>query len=875
MVKKVAQDTEKDGVSVKQFADEIGVKPDRLLGQFKDAGINFASINDSVSEDEKQKLLRYLQQHHGAKQDNAPEKIVLRRAKTSEIKLGGSHGPGKTVSIQVRKKRTYVKRTLTEDELKAKPEEGVEKPEALTVVEVENAAAPVSPQAVESRSDNNVSVQGVSEETPAAPALVETVATYTEETPPAAAAADEAAEDKSKLGAVKRKEKHRALDEMDETESEKVKKKKKSRDTSRDSERNFESLLARGADLSRVLKVEDEDAFDTAFRKSGKSRSGTHIKVKVQAFTKPTAPVVREVEVPESINLGELAQRMSVKAAEVIKVMMKMGIIATINQIIDQDTAILVVEEMGHKAKAVSSDALEEALAKSVEVQGEARPRPPVITIMGHVDHGKTTLLDYIRRTKVAASEAGGITQHIGAYHVQTPKGTITFLDTPGHAAFTAMRARGAKLTDIVILVVAADDGVMPQTIEAIQHAKAANVPIVVAVNKMDKHGADPDRVKNELVKHGLVPEEWGGDAMFVPISAKTGMGVDNLLDSVLVQAEVLELKAVVDCPARGVVIESRLDRGRGAVMSVLVQQGTLRKGDIILAGLEYGRIRALFDENGMQIDSAGPSIPVETLGLSGVPQAGDDFIIVPDEKRAREVALFRQTKARETKLARHAPKLEDLLQRIEDEKTVTTTLNIVLKADVLGSIEALKQALTELSGAEVKVNILSSGIGGINESDVNLAIASKAIIIAFNVRANAEARKLMETNSVDVHYHNIIYDVINQVKKAISGALAPEIHEKILGLAQVREVFRSSKTGAVAGCMVTEGVIKRNYPIRVLRDNVVIFEGSLESLRRFKDDVGEVRHGMECGIAVKNYNDIKAGDQIEVFEKIEVRREI
>jgi len=652
------------------------------------------------------------------------------------------------------------------------------------------------------------------------------------------------------------------------------KKKKKVRDTSNDNDKNFQSLLARGADLSKVFKADDDD-LDSAFRKSGKSRSGSHVKVKVQAFTKPTAPVIREVEVPETIQLGELAQRMSVKAAEIIKVMMKMGIIATINQVLDQDTATLVVEEMGHKAQAVSSDAIEEALAKSVEIQGEAGPRPPVITIMGHVDHGKTTLLDYIRTTKVAASEAGGITQHIGAYHVQTQKGTITFLDTPGHAAFTAMRARGAKLTDIVILVVAADDGVMPQTVEAIQHAKAANVPIVVAVNKMDKHGVDPDRVKHELVKHGLVPEDWGGDAMFVPISAKTGMGVDNLLDSVLVQAEVLELKAVVNCPARGVVIESRLDRGRGAVMSVLVQQGTLRKGDIILAGLEFGRIRALFDENGKPIESAGPSIPVEILGLSGVPKAGDDFIIAPDEKRARDVASFRQAKERESKLLRQTPKMEDLLQRIENEKTVTTTLNLVLKADVLGSVEALKQTLMELSGSEVKVSILSSGIGGINESDVNLAIASKAIIIAFNVRANAEARKLMEVNSVDVHYHNIIYDVINLVKKAISGALAPEIHEKILGLAQVREVFRSSKTGAVAGCMVTEGIIKRNFPIRVLRDNVVIFEGSLESLRRFKDDVAEVRNGMECGIAVKNYNDIKTGDQIEVFEKIEVRREI
>lgn len=872
MVKKVAQDTEKDGVSVKQFADEIGVKPDRLLSQFKDAGINIASTNDSVSEDEKQKLLRYLQQHHGAKQDAAPDKIVLRRAKTSEIKVGGSHGPSKTVSIQVRKKRTYIKRTPTEDD-KNRAEEHGDSAEVATESQ-DRALHPV----VENNGEISVGVEAatqvVSEETVATTSQPEPEATYTEEVPIAPVVAEETAEEKAKAS-IKRKDKHRIIGEIEESEGEKGKKKKKIRDTSRDSDRSFEALLARGADLSRVLKVEEEDVLDSAFRKSGKSRFGSHVKVKVQAFTKPTAPVIREVEIPEAINLSELAQKMSVKAAEVIKTLLKMGIIATINQMIDQDTAVLVVEEMGHKAKVVSSDAIEEALAKSVEVQGVALPRPPVITIMGHVDHGKTTLLDYIRTTKVAASEAGGITQHIGAYHVQTQKGTITFLDTPGHAAFTAMRARGAKLTDIVVLVVAADDGVMPQTIEAIQHAKAANVPIVVAVNKMDKHGADPDRVKNELVQHGLVPEEWGGDAMFVPISAKTGMGVDTLLDSVLVQAEVLELKAVANCPARGVVIESRLDHGRGSVMSVLVQQGTLQKGDIILAGLEYGRIRALSDENGQLINSAGPSIPVEVLGLSGVPQAGDDFIVVPDEKRAREVAMFRQVKARESKLARHAPKLEDLLQRIEDEKTLTTTLNLVLKADVLGSVEALKQTLSELSGSEVKVNILSSGIGGINESDVNLAIASKAIIIAFNVRANAEARKLMEINGVDVHYHNIIYDVINQVKKAISGALAPEIHEKILGLAQVREVFRSSKTGAVAGCMVIEGVIKRNFPIRVLRDNVVIFEGSLESLRRFKEDVSEVRNGMECGIAVKNYNDIKAGDQIEVFEKIEVKREI
>lgn len=861
MVKKVIQDTEKQGVSVKQFATEVGggVSPDRLLAQFKDAGIKLVSVDDLVSEEQKQQLLSYLQQHHGAV---APDKIVLRRAKTSEIKLGGSHGAGKTVSIQVRKKRTYVKRTLAEDENKAGAEE-VAVAEAGTEEVLDNITPIAQPGAVTEQTAVEVApVEETHVSEPVLEAKTEEVPVSTAE----AALAD--ADDKAK---AKRKEKPRAPGETEEVEAERHKKKKKSRDNR--GERNIESLLSRGADLSRVLKSDDDDDF--GFRKSSKNRAGMHNKVKVQAFTKPTSPMIREVEVPESIQLGELAQRMSVKVAELIKSLMKMGVMATINQMIDQDTAVLLVEEMGHKAKLVSSDAIEEALAKSVEIQGEALPRPPVITIMGHVDHGKTTLLDYIRTTKVAASEAGGITQHIGAYHVQTPKGTITFLDTPGHAAFTAMRARGAKLTDIVVLVVAADDGVMPQTIEAIQHAKAANVPIVVAVNKMDKQGIDPDRIKTEVSKYGLIPEDWGGDTMFVPISAKTGMGVDNLLDSVLVQAEVLELKAVVDCPARGVVIESRVDRGRGAVMSVLIQQGTLHKGDIILAGLEYGRIRALFDENGKPIENAGPSIPVEILGLSGVPQAGDDFIIVADEKRAREVAVFRQAKHREMKLARQAPKLEDLLQRIEEEKIGGTTLNIVLKADVLGSVEALKQALTELSGTEVKVNVISSGIGGINESDVNLAIASNAIIIAFNVRANTEARKLMEVNGVDVHYYNIIYDVINQVKKAISGVMAPEIHEKIVGLAQVREVFRSSKTGAIAGCMVLEGHVKRNLPIRVLRDNIVVFEGTLESLRRFKDDVSEVRAGMECGIAVKSYNDIKEGDQIEVFEKIEVKREI
>lgn len=897
VIKKLIDNPE-DGVSIEQFSIQIGASPEKVHKLFEKAGI---VINkNKVSEEQKQQLLRFLQHNHGA---TSTEKIVVTRART--IKLAGKT----PVSVQVRKKRTFVKRPLTEEEEVKSPiaEQGqtgaadatLSAADAINAKEQEHEAAVSSPTAssllsnaesLPQSADQLKAAETLTQESPNKSSLeavniadVGTVEAVIPAVPtsPATAAKEETkeikaveADDKTKPS-IKRKDKTRLLADDEPDVIEKVKKKKKSRDNARSGgERNFESLLTRGADLSQVLMPEEDDS-DLLLRKSNKSRSHVHGKVKVQAFTKPTAPIIRDVLIPETIHLGDLAQRMSVKAAEVIKVMMKMGIMATINQAIDQETAILVVEEMGHKAIPVSSDAIEHALQESLSVEGEeAIPRPPVITIMGHVDHGKTTLLDYIRTTKVAASEAGGITQHIGAYHVQTPKGTITFLDTPGHAAFTAMRARGAKLTDIVILVVAADDGVMPQTIEAIEHAKAANVPIVVAVNKMDKQGIDPDRIKTELSKYGLIPEEWGGDTMCIPISAKTGMGVDNLLDSVLVQAEILELKAVADCPARGIVIESRLDRGRGAVMSVLIQQGTLRKGDIILAGLEYGRIRALFDENGKAIESAGPSIPVEILGLSAVPQAGDDFIIVPDERRAREVATFRKSKHRESKLAHQAPKLEDLLQRIEDEKTATT-LNIVLKADVLGSVEALKQALTELSNNEVKVNVIFSGIGGINESDVNLSIASKAIIFAFNVRANVEARKLMELNGVDVHYHNIIYDVINEVKKAISGALAPEIQERIVGLAQVREVFRSSKTGAIAGCMVLEGFVKRNFPIRVLRNNIVIFQGALESLRRFKDDVSEVRAGMECGIAVKSYNDIKPGDQIEVFEKIEIKREV
>jgi translation initiation factor IF-2 len=853
----------KKGVTVVDFAAEIRIPVDRLLVQFKNASIKIENANDIVSEKEKQELLRYLQQHHGGKSDAQPEKIILRRAKTSEIKVAGTQGEKKTISIQVRKKRTFIKRPLAEEEpAKSKLTTATPKPEVVEVVEAVEVVVPIETPVVQ---EIVVEIQ----ETPPVSVEVPMVEVASEEKPTEAPAK---AEEKKAAEKPKPKIKAKPAQESEESESERQKRKKKGGGRGRDDAHKYDAILGKRGNLGAVLRSGEEDEPHRR-RRSGRGRNKQMMGV--QAFTKPVAPQIHEVAIAETISVADLAQRMSVKAAEVIKVMMKMGAIVTINQVIDQETAILVVEEMGHKVKLVSAYALEESLAKSVEVTGDAQPRAPVVTIMGHVDHGKTSLLDYIRRTKVTAGEAGGITQHIGAYHVETDKGVITFLDTPGHAAFTAMRARGAKLTDIVVLVVAADDGVMPQTAEAINHAKAANVPIVVAINKIDKPEADIDRVKNELSKHGLIPEEWGGDTMFMPISAKQGTGIEQLLDSILVQAEILELKAVIDAPARGVVIESRLDKGRGAVASLLIQTGTLKKGDLILAGFEYGRVRALHNETGQFVESAGPSLPVEILGLSGTPNAGDEFMVVMDERRAREVALFRQGKFREIKLARqNAAKLENILQRMGDDQN-ESTLNIVLKADVQGSAEALAQALSEISVPKVKVKIISSGVGGINETDVNLAVASNAIIIGFNVRANSEARKLIEAEGVDLHYHSIIYEVIDEVKRAISGFLAPEIQEKIIGLAEVRDVFRSSKIGAIAGCMVLEGVVRRNNPIRVLRDNVVVFEGSLESLRRFKDDVTEVRNGMECGIGVKSYNDIKPGDQIEVFEKVEVRRAI
>ncbi len=833
-------------VTVKQLADVVGIPVDRLLQQFKAAGMAIDNEKATVSEQEKRQLLAFLKgqdEQTAAKtasteDDTAPKKITLRRKKVSTLKLSGSQGGSKKiVSVEVRKKRTYVKRSEVEEAVQPEVEEVLppaaeEIPATTITAEADSAAA--SPQVADHPE-----------------AIAETTAEPVVEEP--TKVADTLTEKEHPKPATTEKKE----EESEEQKKSSHKKAKKGRDQK-------DELLDREAEKESKRRKKKIVIHRKPFKEPVAAK---------HAFEKPTAPIIREVLIPETITVADLAQKMSVKAAEVIKTMMGLGAMATINQVIDQDTALIVVEEMGHKAKVLKENAVEEDIAQNYEsVVNETRA--PVVTIMGHVDHGKTSLLDYIRRTKVVDAEAGGITQHIGAYHVETEKGNITFLDTPGHAAFTAMRARGAKCTDIVILVVAADDGVKPQTIEAIQHAKAAEVPLIVAVNKMDKEEADPDRVKTELSNHNVIPEDWGGDTMFVPISAKTGQGVDSLLDSILVQSEVMELKAPVKCSARGVIIESRIDKGRGPIASMLIQKGTLNKGDILLAGFYFGRVRAMLDETGKPLKSTGPSMPVEILGLSGAPNAGDEVIVVADEKKAREVALFRQGKFREVKLAKRANiHLDNIFDNIKEGDI--KTLNIVLKADVQGSAEALSESLSKLSNDEVKVKIIASGIGGINESDINLAIASQAVVIGFNVRADVSAKKLVESEGVDLRYYSIIYNAIEEIKQAISGLLSPEIKEQIMGLAEVRDVFRSSKFGSVAGCMVIDGVIKRNNPIRVLRDNVVIFEGALQSLKRFKDDVMEVRNGMECGIGVKDYNDIKAGDQIEVYERVKVERKL
>ena len=829
-------------VTVKQLADVVGVSAERLLTQMQEAGIGTKKIESSVTEEERLKLLSHLKRSHGENVDAAePSKITLKRKTKSELKVSGAAGKRKTVSVEVRKKRTYVKRSSLEED-NAQP---------AIVEEVKVAVEPVAEATPVVASQPDVAPESVKTDAEAPPAEEQAAPSVevTAKAKPAATAAPEPevlAEPVTENPRRKDKEKSRRSDDDDRPRRGKGGKTARQDDT-----RGRRGKAGKRAPAGRG-------------RSGGPNQHG---------FEKPTAPVVHEVNIPESITVAELAKKMSIKAAEVIKVMFKMGAMATINQVLDQDTAVLVVEEMGHKAIPMQENAIEDALIESVQAaQGEKVGRAPVVTVMGHVDHGKTSLLDYIRRTKVATGEAGGITQHIGAYHVETDNGMVTFLDTPGHAAFTAMRARGAQLTDIVVLVVAADDGVMPQTEEAIQHAKAAGVPLVVAVNKIDKEDADLDRVKNELAQRDVLPEEWGGDVQFAHVSAKSGEGIDGLLDAILLQAELLELTAVKDAPGQGVVVESRVDKGRGSVSTLLVQNGTLRKGDIVLAGLHYGRVRAMLDENGKPIDEAGPAIPVEILGLDGTPDAGDEFTVVSSEKKAREVALFRQGKYREVKLARQQKaKLENLFENMQagDVKS----LNIVLKADVRGSLEAIIQSLEDLSTDEVKVNIVSSGVGGIAETDANLALASSAILIGFNVRADNQAKAVVEREELELRYYSVIYDIIDDVKQAMTGLLSPEYREEIVGIAQVRDVFRSPKLGAIAGCMVTEGTVYRNKRIRVLRDNVVIYEGELESLRRFKDAVAEVRQGMECGIGVKNYNDVKVGDQIEVFDTIEVQR--
>ncbi|BBP74765.1 MULTISPECIES: translation initiation factor IF-2 [Pseudomonas] len=838
-------------VTVKQLADEVKTPVERLLQQMREAGLPHTAADEGVSDSEKQSLLTHLKSSHKAKVEE-PRKITLQRKTTSTLRVAGS----KSISVEVRKKKVFVQRSPEEIEAERKRE--LEERRA-----VENAARQKAEEEAKRRAEEEARHQPAA--APVAAPSVEAVAAPAVAAEPvreAPVAAPAPVADTRKREEPRRPDKPRADDSN-------------RRSGSGDGERKnapHRASVKEKAPAPRVAPRTTDEESD-GFRRGGRGKAKLK-KRNAHGFQSPTGPIVREVKIGETITVGDLAQQMSVKAAEIIKFMFKLGTPATINQVLDQETAQLVAEELGHKVTLVSDTALEDSLAESLKFEGEAFSRAPVVTVMGHVDHGKTSLLDYIRRAKVAAGEAGGITQHIGAYHVETERGMVTFLDTPGHAAFTAMRARGAKATDIVILVVAADDGVMPQTIEAVQHAVAAGVPLVVAVNKIDKPGADLDRIRSELSVHGVTSEEWGGDTPFVPVSAKVGTGVDELLEAVLLQAEVLELKATPSAPGRGVVVESRLDKGRGPVATVLVQDGTLRQGDMVLVGSNYGRVRAMLDENGKPIKEAGPSIPVEILGLDGTPDAGDEMSVVADEKKAREVALFRQGKFREVKLARaHAGKLENIFENMGQEEK--KTLNIVLKSDVRGSLEALQGALNGLGNDEVQVRVVGGGVGGITESDANLALASNAVLFGFNVRADAGARKIVEQEGLDMRYYNVIYDIIEDVKKALTGMLGSDVRENILGVAEVRDVFRSPKFGAIAGCMVIEGTVHRNRPIRVLREDIVIFEGELESLRRFKDDASEVRAGMECGIGVKSYNDVKVGDKIEVFEKVQVARSL
>ena len=823
-------------MNVDDFAKELNVPVARLLEQLTSAGVSKSGAADAVSADDKAALLAYLHKQHGSTGER--RKITLTRRQTTEIKQADSTGKARTIQVEVRKKRVFVKREP------GAPDEVEQSPAARAEAEAEQArireeearkqAELIARQAAEIKEKQERQVKRMQEIEAAAAAAAVAAGQPVPSTEPAPVRPGE------KPGEKKGEKK---------------------------GDKGWQDRQPARRGGLRTRGATGGDGWRDNKHRPRHREDGEH------GFQAPTEPIVREVHVPETITVADLAHKMSVKATEVIKTMMGMGSMVTINQMLDQETAMIVVEEMGHKALAAKLDDPDAFLDVGAEHHdAEQLPRAPVVTVMGHVDHGKTSLLDYIRRAKVAAGEAGGITQHIGAYHVETPRGMVTFLDTPGHEAFTAMRARGAKATDIVIIVVAADDGVMPQTREAISHAKAAGVPIVVAMNKIDKSGANPDRVKQEMVAEEVVPEDYGGDVPFVPVSAKTGEGIDDLLENVLLQAEVLELKAAEDAPAKGLVIEARLDKGKGPVATVLVQSGTLKRGDIILAGSVFGRVRAMTDEAGKTVQSAGPSIPVEIQGLQDVPAAGDEALVLGDERKAREIALFRQGKFRDVKLAKQqAAKLENMLTQMTEGEV--QQLPLIIKADVQGSFEGLSHALQKLSTGEVQVKIVHAAVGAITESDINLAIASKAVVIGFNVRADAGARKAAEDNGIDVRYYNIIYEAVDEVKAALSGMLAPEKRESVIGLVEIREVYRISKIGTVAGCYVLDGMVKRGSQVRVLRDNVVVHTGELDSLKRFKDDVKEVKAGFECGLTLRNFNDIEQGDQLEVFEIVEVAR--
>ncbi|MGY6517769.1 MAG: translation initiation factor IF-2 [Lysobacteraceae bacterium] len=872
--------------TIRKLAELTNTPVERLLEQLAEAGMKFDGPDQVVTSTEKVKLLGFLRRTHGKDEkasDAAPKQITLKRRKVQELTVGGGKTKS-TVAVEVRQKRTYVKRDAVEgggvdserEEALRKLEESRRQQEAEEAArqEAEERRAEEAKQreAEEKAKAEEARLRAEAEEAERlamAQAEPGRKAVSTGQVPATPAEAGAAPVAKAVDPAAKPRPEPRRREEEDKPGRGRAPRGREG------GERDDGPKRYVGGQLHLSAADRARRGASAGKRKGGRRADQSRQGGGAHGFSRPASPITREVSVGETILVSELAQKLAIKGAEVVKALFKMGVMATINQTIDHDTAVLVVEELGHRAvRASSDDDVELALqAHAAAEQGESATRPPVVTIMGHVDHGKTSLLDYIRRTKVATGEAGGITQHIGAYHVDTDKGTVSFLDTPGHAAFTSMRARGARLTDIVVLVVAANDGVMPQTIEAIKHAKAAQVPMIVAVNKMDLAEANPDNVKQGLANHEVIPEDWGGDTQFVPVSAKSGMGIDELLDAILLQAEVMELTAVKDGRATGTVVESSLDKGRGPVATVLVQSGTLSRGDFLVCGTQYGRVRALFDENGQQVDSAGPSIPVVVLGLSGVPESGDDFVVVEDERLAKDVAQQREAKKRETRLVKQAGnRMEDVMAQM-GQSEAQAQLNLVIKADVHGSVQALREALEGLSNEQIRVNVISSGVGGITESDATLAAASKAVMIGFNVRADASARKVIETSGIDLRYFSIIYDVIDQVKQVASGLLGVEIREEIIGIAEVRDVFRSSKFGAVAGSMVVEGVVKRSKPIRVLRDNVVVFEGELESLRRFKENVEEVRMGTECGIAVKAYNDVKPGDQIECFERIEVAR--